>query len=97
MNIYEGNSKAWDLLIIIFTDIPFGLVRQCDESEHDSCKAFIDKYEVSEEKQESFNEGTNRWKNCKTKEKILDPAIWFNELYNLNLKFNNIKSKYEND
>ena len=30
MKIYEGNSKAWDFLIISFTDIPFGLIRRCD-------------------------------------------------------------------
>ena len=33
--------------------------------------------------------------NCKIKGASLDPDIWFNELYNLNLKFNKIKSKYE--
>ena len=31
MKIYEGNSKAWDILIVSLTDIPFGLVRKCDE------------------------------------------------------------------
>ena len=31
MKIYEGKYKAWDLLITILTDLPFGLVRQCDE------------------------------------------------------------------
>ena len=55
----------------------------------------IYKYEVSDEKQESLNEVTNRWNNCKIKDTILDPYIWFNELYNLNLKFKKIKAKYE--
>ena len=36
MKIYKGNSKAWNLLIIILTDIPFGLVRYCDENSHES-------------------------------------------------------------
>ena len=27
INIYEGNSKAWDFFINIFTGITFGLVR----------------------------------------------------------------------
>ena len=31
------------------------------------------------------------------KETSIDQDIWFDELYNLNLKFNNIKSKYETD
>ena len=38
MKIYEENSKAWDFLIISLTDIPFGLVRKCDENEHDAWK-----------------------------------------------------------
>ena len=60
MIIYEGNSKAWDLPIINLTEIPSGLVRQCDENSHISWKALIEKYEVSYEKQESLNEVTNR-------------------------------------
>ena len=77
-------------------DIPFGLVRQCDENKNDSWKALIDKYEVSDEKQESLNEATNRWNNCNIKDTSLDPETWFNEIYTLNLRFKNIKSKYEN-
>ena len=63
MKIYEGNSKAWNLLIISLTDIPFGLLRQCDENAHDAWKSSIDKYEMSYEKHESLNEATNRWNN----------------------------------
>ena len=59
MKIYEGNSKAWDLPIINLTEIPSGLVRKCDENSHESWKALIDKYEVSDEKQESLNEVKN--------------------------------------
>ena len=97
MKIYEGNSKAWCFLIIILIDIPFCMVRQCDENVHDAWKTFIDKYEVSDEKQESLNEVTNGWNNCKIKGTSLDPYIWFNDLYNFNLKFKKIKAKYEND
>ena len=43
MEIYEGNTKAWDFLIISLTDIPFGLVRKFDENSHDAWKALIDK------------------------------------------------------
>ena len=56
--------------------------------------ALIDKYEMSEEKQESLNEAKNRWDTCSIKDKNKNPDICLNELYNLNLKFNNIK---END
>ena len=95
MKIYKRNFEAWDFLIISLTDIPFGLVRQCDENAHDTWKDLFDKYEVSYENQESFNEVTNRWNNCQIKDTSLDPDIWFNELYNINLNFKKIKVKYE--
>ena len=95
MKIYEGNSKAWDLIMISLKEISLGLVSKCDENANDARKAFIDKYEVSDHKQESLNEVTNRWNNRKIKDTSLDPDIWFNELYNLNLKFKKIKAKYE--
>ena len=38
---------------------------------------------------------TNRWNNCNIRNTSLDLYIWFNELYNLNLKFKDIKEKYE--
>ena len=60
MKIYEGKSKTLDLLIIILTDIPSGFVRQCDQNSHESRKALIDKYEVSDEKQDILNKVTNR-------------------------------------
>ena len=97
MNIYEGNYKAWDFLIIILIGIPCGLVRQCDKNAHYSWTALIERYEVSDDKQESLNEVTNRWKICKIKDTSIDPHIWFNELYNINLKFKKIKVKYEKE
>ena len=39
----------------------------------------------------------NRWKHCKIKDTSIDPDIWFNWLYNLNLDFKKIKEKYEKD
>ena len=35
------------------------------------------------------------WIKCSINDTSQDTDIWFNELYNLNLKFNNIKAKYE--
>ena len=32
---------------------------------------------------------------CRIKDRSQDPDIWFNELFDLNLKFKNIKAKYE--
>ena len=40
---------------------------------------------------------TNRWNNFRIKDTSQYPDIWFNELFNLNLKFNKIKAKYEKD
>ena len=76
------------------TEIPFGISRQRDNNAYDARKALIYKYEVLYEKQEILNEVTNRWNKCKIKDASIDPDIYFNELYNLNLKFNNIKAKY---
>ena len=50
---------------------------------------------MSDDKQESLYEVTNRWNNCDIKETSLDPDIWFNKLYNLNLRFKSIKPNYE--
>ena len=50
-----------------------------------------------DEKQEGLNEVTSRWNNRKINDTSLDPYIWFTELYNLNLKFKNIKETYEKD
>ena len=43
MKIYEGNSKAWDFLIISLTGIPFGMVMEFDDNAHDAWKVLIDK------------------------------------------------------
>ena len=46
--MYGGNGKAWGFLIIILADIPFGVVRQCNENSHEAWKVLINKYEVSD-------------------------------------------------
>ena len=97
MKIYERAFKAWDFFVTILTDILIGMVRQCYDNAHDAWKALIYKYEVLYEKQEILNEVTNRWNKCKIKDASIDPDIYFNELYNLNLKFKKIKEKYEKD
>ena len=56
LKIYEGNSKAWDFLIIILSDIPFGLTRQCNDNAHEAWMELIERYEVSEEKRDNLNE-----------------------------------------
>ena len=68
------------------TDIPFGLVRQCIEDAHEAWKALIE---------ESLNKVTNIWNNCRIKDTSQDTDIWFNELFDLNLRLKKIKSKCE--
>ena len=87
---WEGNSKAWDFLIIILTNIPIWLVTQCNEDANEAWKSLIEKYEVSDDKQEGLNEIKNWWNNCRIEGTSQDPDIWFNELFNLNLKFKKI-------
>ena len=66
-------------------DTPLGLVRKCDENAHESWKSLIDNYEVADENQDSLNEVTNMWNNCRIKDTSKIPDIWFNELYKLSL------------
>ena len=73
-------------MIIILTDITFGMVRQCNKNWNEAWKALIYKYAVSDEKLGSLNEVTNRWTTCRIKYTSQDPDIWFNELYNLNFQ-----------
>ena len=94
MKIYEGNSKAWDLHLISFVEITFRLFRQCDDNAHNAWEFLIDKYELKDEKQEILSEVTNRWNNSSIKDTSQDTDIWFNYLYNLNLKFKKIKATY---
>ena len=52
---------------------------------------------MSYTKQENINESKNRRNTFRIKDTIQDPAIWFNELYNINSKLKKIKEKYEYD
>ena len=52
---------------------------------------FIDKYKVSEVKQEILNGVTNRWNTCRIKDKFQDLDICFNKIYNIKLKFKKVK------
>ena len=97
MNIYEGNRNSWDFLIIKLIDIPFSFERQCNYNSHEGWKELIDKYEVSDEKQEILNEVTKRWNNYSIKDTSQEPYKCFNKLFDLNLKFKNIKVKYDKD
>ena len=50
---------------------------------------------MSYKKQESLNKVTKRLNNFRINDKSKDPDMCFNELFNLNLKFKEIKTKYD--
>ena len=81
LKIYEVKSKAWDFIITSLIYIHSSLFRQCDENAHESCKTIIDKYEVSDEKQDSLNEVTSRWNNLRIKDTSQDYDICFNDIF----------------
>ena len=70
MKIYEGNSKAWNFLIISLKDIFFGLISEYDKNTDDARKDLIDKYEALDENKEKLNEG----KTCETTEGSSTPV-----------------------
>ena len=73
------------------------MVSKCDENSHESWKALIEKYGVSYEKQGILNEVTKSWNNFRINHTSQDSNIWFNGLFNLNLKLIKFKEKYEKD
>ena len=49
LEIYKGNSKVLDFIIISISIIIFELVRQCNKNSHDAWMVLINIYELSEE------------------------------------------------
>ena len=52
---------------------------------------------MSDNKQESINEGTNKWNSYRIKDTSQYPDIWFYEVFNINLNLKKIEAKYEKD
>ena len=75
--------------------INFGMMSQCNNNSHESWEELIEKYQVSDEKQESLNKVKNTWKKCSTKDRSQDLGIWLNKLYDFNAKLKKIKRKHE--
>ena len=56
---YEnGNADAWDQLVLSLTGSPFNLIQEANEVAHLAWKILLNKYEVSDEKQESLTDVT---------------------------------------
>ena len=82
LKIYERNSKDYGLPIISLVDIPFVLVRHYNDNSHEAWKALMEKYDVSDEKQESLNDVTNKWNACRINDTSQEPDMRFDELFN---------------
>ena len=72
------------------------MARQWNENVNEACKALVEKYDVSDDKQESLNEVTDIWNNSSIRYTSKYPDIWSNEWFNFNLKLNKIRVKYDN-
>ena len=70
---------------------------EADGNAHLAWKILLNKFEVSEQKQESLTDVTMEWAACKLLSTKMDPDNWFSELYHINQKFRKIKPEYEKD
>ena len=57
----------------------------------------LNKYKVSDEKQESLTDVTMEWSACKINGTKDNLDTWFSELYRIIEKFKNIKREYKKD
>ena len=54
----KGNADAWDQLVLSLSGTPFDLILEANENAHEAWKLLLNKYEVSDEKQESLTDVT---------------------------------------
>ena len=93
----DGNAHAWDQLVLSLTGAPFNLILEAKEDAHKAWKILLNKYEVSNEKQESLTDVTIEWGACTLDGIRTDPDMWFSELFRINEKFEKIKVEYKKD
>ena len=93
----KGNADAWDQLVLSLSGTPFDLILEADENAHKAWKLLLNKYEVSDEKQESLTDVTKEWNSAKLESVRVDPDDWFSTLFRINKKFGKIKKEYEKD
>ena len=93
----DGNADAWDQLVLSLTGAPFNLIMEAKEDAHKAWKILLNKYEVSNEKQESLTDVTIERGACTLDGTRTDPDLWFSELFRINSKFDRIKKEYKKD
>jgi len=54
----DGNADTWDQLVLSLTGAPFNLIMEAKEDAHKAWNILLNKYEVSNEKQESLTDIT---------------------------------------
>ena len=92
---YEGNVKAYDLLVRSCTGIPLGLIESVESGNaFEAWEKLISKYETTKEDVQSLEE---RWNGCKLDGLTQDPLEWFLHLDRINRLLESIDKKYKKD
>ena len=92
---YDGNVKAYDLLVRSFTGIPLSLIKSVDSG--NACKMWeklLSKYKMEKENTQSLEE---EWNSCKLEGLLTDPVGWFLKLDRINRLLELLDLKYKKD
>ena len=80
--LWEGNIKAYDLLIQSCTGVPLGLIETVtDGNAHEAWLRSLGKYKTKKEDVQSLEED---WNGCKLDNLSIDPMEWFLKLDRIN-------------
>ena len=92
---YEGNVKAYDLLVRSCTGIPLGLIESVESGNaYEAWEKLLSKYETTKEDIQSLEE---EWNSCKLDGLSTDPVEWFLKLDRINRLLESIDLKYKKD
>ena len=91
----KGNADVWDQLVLSLPT--FTLIMEADGDARVAWNILLNKFEVSEQKQESLTDVMMEWAACRLINTKIDPDNWFSQLYYINQKFKKIKPEYEKD
>ena len=92
---YEGNVRAFDLLVRSCTGVPLGLIESVqDGNAYEAWGKLIAKYETTKSDVQSLEE---QWNACKLESTSTDPVEWFLKLDRINRMLSSIDPKYMKD
>ena len=93
--LYEGNVKAYDLLVRSCTGIPLGLVESVKSGNaYEAWEKLLSKYETTKEDVQALKES---WNSCRLEGLSTDPVEWFLKLDRINRLLESIDAKYKKD